>query len=339
MPAPENAAVTPFRHTRDGGAGRPPRAARPSLTALLAVPVALTTLFALVRLTGTEATWPLRMAVAYTPYLAAAALVPPLLALALRRRRLALAGCLAPVVLAALLVPRVLTDGAVVGVPLRVGSANLYYGEADPAAVVAFAREVDVLSVQELTPEAADALDAAGLGEVLPHRVLTPGPGATGTGLYARRPLTPADAPPGRFAMTAAVLDGVEFLAVHTSAPYAPGLVDDWLAELAALPRADGVPRVLAGDFNATLDHAALRALLDSGYTDAAEATGHGLTGTWRPHSGDHGTVLGLTPPPVALDHVLVSGLGVASLRFADLPGGDHRVLAASLALPDWAHD
>lgn len=191
MPAPEIDAVTPFRHTQHGGAGRPPRAARPSLTALLGVLVTVPALFALVRLTGLESGWPLRMAVAYTPYLTVAALLPPALALALRRRRIALAGLLAPLLLAALLVPRAVADGPVIGVPVRVGSANLYYGQTDPAAVVEFARGLDVLSVQELTPEAVEALDAAGLAGVLPHRALTPGPGATGTGLYARRPLTP----------------------------------------------------------------------------------------------------------------------------------------------------
>ena len=39
--------------------------------------------------------------------------------------------------------------------------------------------------------------------------------------------------------------------------------------------------QILAGDFNATLDHAEFRALLDRGYVDAADAVGDGLTPTW----------------------------------------------------------
>jgi hypothetical protein len=54
--------------------------------------------------------------------------------------------------------------------------------------------------------------------------------------------------------------------------------------------------RILAGDFNVTLDHATLRGLLDSGYADAAEQRGDGLVATWQ----DAGF-----PPPVAIDHVV----------------------------------
>ena len=46
-----------------------------------------------------------------------------------------------------------------------------------------------------------------------------------------------------------------------------------------ALPGSDGRGdvQILAGDFNATLDHRELRALLDRGYDDAADAAGEGL--------------------------------------------------------------
>ena len=43
--------------------------------------------------------------------------------------------------------------------------------------------------------------------------------------------------------------------------------------------RGDG--RILAGDFNATLDHPELRAVLDRGYVDAADAASGGLKPTW----------------------------------------------------------
>ena len=41
--------------------------------------------------------------------------------------------------------------------------------------------------------------------------------------------------------------------------------------------------RLLVGDFNATLDHAALRRLLDTGYRDAASVVGQGMTPTCWP--------------------------------------------------------
>ena len=53
-----------------------------------------------------------------------------------------------------------------------------------------------------------------------------------------------------------------------------------WREELAVLPPPAN-PRVLAGDFNATLDHAAFRAVLRLGYADAAQQTGNALTPTW----------------------------------------------------------
>jgi hypothetical protein len=65
-------------------------------------------------------------------------------------------------------------------------------------------------------------------------------------------------------------------VAVHTNPPAtSPAQVRSWEQDLAALPAPEpGVLRVLAGDFNATLDHVAFRTLLDRGYVDAARAAG-----------------------------------------------------------------
>ena len=45
----------------------------------------------------------------------------------------------------------------------------------------------------------------------------------------------------------------------------------------ATFPRRPAAPAVIAGDFNATLDHQALRAVLDRGWQDAAAEAGEGL--------------------------------------------------------------
>jgi endonuclease/exonuclease/phosphatase family metal-dependent hydrolase len=85
--------------------------------------------------------------------------------------------------------------------------------------------------------------------------------------------------------------------------------------------------RILAGDFNATLDHATLRGPLDSGYADAAEQRGDGLVATWQ----DAGF-----PPPVAIDHVLVDRrVAVTDYRVFDMPGSDHHAIYAELMLPN----
>jgi hypothetical protein len=56
---------------------------------------------------------------------------------------------------------------------LRVMTVNVLYGAADAEWVVETVRAegVEVLAVQELTPEFEEALDRGGLGELLPHRV------------------------------------------------------------------------------------------------------------------------------------------------------------------------
>jgi endonuclease/exonuclease/phosphatase family metal-dependent hydrolase len=116
----------------------------------------------------------------------------------------------------------------------------------------------------------------------------------------------------------------------HVLAPYAMAALADWRADLAVEPRADpdGPPRILLGDFNATLDHAGVRNLIDSGYRDAADADGEGLIGTWGPYAGR-------PVPPVTLDHVLVDNrIGVRGVRVYAVTGSDHRAVIASLSLP-----
>ena len=318
--------------------------------ALMATCVAagLALAFALMRLFGLEVTWALRTLISYTPYATAAALLPVLAAVALRHWRLAVAALAAPLVLTVLVAPRAMADDqpAAGGPEVVVATANLYYGHVDAAAVVAMAEEhaVDVLSIQELTPEAAAALDAAGIATRFGYREPSPGIDASGTGVYSRFPLTRNTSLEfdTHFMMTGVTIavpgaGPVEMLATHPLAPYEAARVGDWLSDLARLPRAtpDGAVRILAGDFNATLDHAALRDILASGYTDAAAAVGRGLTGTWQPHPGDRASVRGIVPPRVALDHVLVDErVAVRAVDFDDLPGGDHLPVIASVTLP-----
>jgi endonuclease/exonuclease/phosphatase (EEP) superfamily protein YafD len=84
-------------------------------------------------------------------------------------------------------------------------------------------------------------------------------------------------------------------------------------------------PAIIAGDFNATLDHPPLRRILHSGCADAAALSGNALTGTW-PSSW---------PRPLAtpLDHVLLSGPRRAVISFTvhDISGTDHRAVLATV--------
>jgi len=120
----------------------------------------------------------------------------------------------------------------------------------------------------------------------------------------------------------------VQLLAVHPAAPD-PGSVDEWRDDLNALPDAEphGRVHVLAGDFNATLDHAELRQLIGTGYEDAASVVGAGLHGTW-PEGRK-------VPPAVVIDHVLADKrVGVRAVSVHTIPSTDHRAVFAELVLP-----
>ena len=80
------------------------------------------------------------------------------------------------------------------GTNVVVMTSNLKIGGADPASVVAAVRShhVDVLMLEELTPEARVALQHAGLDALLSHSVTDPQEGGAGTGLWSRFPLTSA---------------------------------------------------------------------------------------------------------------------------------------------------
>ena len=178
---------------------------------------------------------------------------------------------------------------------LRVVTANLLVGRAAAGAVVELAcrTHADVLFVQELAGGASTA--AAGRAQrSLPYRVTQPVPHGARDGIYARYPLRggpPAARPSAARCAARLVLPSgpvVQLACIHAAPPkpWSAGAAARWrgqLFALAALPAPGGSPRILAGDFNATLDHAQLRRLLRSGYADAASQAGHGLSPTWGP--------------------------------------------------------
>ncbi|MFC4116710.1 endonuclease/exonuclease/phosphatase family protein [Nonomuraea zeae] len=218
---------------------------------------------------------------------------------------------------------------------LRMLTANLNGGRGDATVIVDLVRRlnIDVFSVQELTWSARDRLAAAGLATLLPYQISEPEfRGPEGSGVYARYPLsvkTGLFQPVGHHMPVAEVAvpggSAVEVVVVHPVAPV-PSTVPEWEAGIATLPPAPatGPPRILAGDFNATLDHAVFRQLLSTGYTDAAAATGEGLVPTWPKGRG--------LPPLVAIDHVLTDTRAWAvDVQVHDLPGSDHRALFADL--------
>jgi endonuclease/exonuclease/phosphatase (EEP) superfamily protein YafD len=321
--------------------------------------VAVLLAWTVIRLGGLDRGFPLVQVVAFTPYAALVALVVAGAAVATGRWGAAVAGGAAAVALAAVVVPRAVPrrrpvgagsrpdgagprldgagsrlDGA--GPRLRVLTANLLNGTADPDALVTQVKvdDVDVLAVQEFTPDALEALDAAGIGALLPYRAVNPVPRCQGSGVFSRHPLGPVEVRVHRCGHTQAAatltLPG-QTLVVESAHPCAPfrGKTGCWEQNLTNQPAAaaDGPVRVLLGDFNATLDHTALRRLIATGYRDAAAERGKGLLPTWPFRD--------MIAPWITIDHVFVDRrVTVTTCATRRLAGSDHRGLLAELVLP-----
>jgi endonuclease/exonuclease/phosphatase (EEP) superfamily protein YafD len=116
--------------------------------------------------------------------------------------------------------------------------------------------------------------------------------------------------------------------------PARTGMTSLWRAQLSWLAeyvRRSAVPVVLAGDFNATMEHRGLRVLPAAGLVDAHDAAGHGLGLTW-PRRSFRGAGRWPALPLMRLDHVFVPAtLGVRSIRAAASAGSDHRRVIADL--------
>lgn len=299
--------------------------------------------WAVARITAADRLEPVERAavplLSLTPHAAATA---GLAALALRHRGPAVTAALAGAAMGAMVLPRTIPrrqpDPA--GPVLRVMTVNLQYGRAAAPGLVDLAHRsgADVLFVQELGDSGATRLKAAGLGELLPSvmhddRTFS----YRGSAIYARYPLREGLAIRSSFASqpTARLeLPGgqtAQLVCVHPHPPFPPWnrvSVPRWRGELATLPPPGDEPAIMAGDYNATHDHAAFRRLLRLGYLDAAGQVGNGLLPTWGPEPSGR-------PAVMTFDHVLVDPrCAVLRTSVHPMPGSDHRALFAELRLP-----
>jgi endonuclease/exonuclease/phosphatase (EEP) superfamily protein YafD len=300
--------------------------------------------WAVVRTFGWER-GPLVPLVTFTPYMGLLSFVPLVVALVLRRWPAAVAGLVVVVLFGWALLPRAISGpqpSVRDGVEVRIMASNLFVGHGDPRTIVDLVRRerIDVLALEELTPEAVGRLDAAGLRRLLPHRIVLRGQGgAAGSGLYTRWPLRrlapvnphPTQGEP-RGLVQVAGARAIDLEVIHPLPPTNASWRAQWNETLAALEKPDRSSetlRMLAGDFNATLDHARLRRLLggDDGYVDAADATGKGYDTTWP--AGRR------FPPEITIDHVLVDQrVRVEAVRVHLVPGSDHRAVVAVVRVP-----
>ncbi|MDN4477004.1 endonuclease/exonuclease/phosphatase family protein [Demequina sp. SYSU T00192] len=291
---------------------------------------------------------PLAVLVSLMPWVTLACLVPIVLAL-LARAWVLLAASVAVAGLCLWWIAPILVASTADGpVALRVGTFSLANGGADTAAVVDLVREhdLDLLALTELTPEAQQGLEAAGLDELLPYSVEYPGDQKYGTGLWSAAPLAEGESLPGftAQAIRTEVGLGEDRLTVIVAHPESPGVLDhsDWDADLVALKAVladeDG-PVIVAGDLNTTRDHQGFRQIESYGYEDAVDQAGAGFLATYPSGTFVRHHVRGpgfLTEPLVAIDHILVKDAGIvaAEVDAVEMPRSDHRALVAVFREP-----
>ncbi|MBX3030433.1 MAG: endonuclease/exonuclease/phosphatase family protein [Chloroflexi bacterium] len=234
--------------------------------------------------------------------------------------------------------------------PVTVATWNLEFGQvaSDDVARMLTEHAPDIVSLQELTPDLAAAIDADPVIRArYPWRVLEPSTSWDGMGLLSiwpiEDPVTDSDPP----LISAMVLlpDGqrIRTLAVHAPPPrwgpspvslvaYESGRRDGALQRLRARIEPDlaaGTPLLLLGDLNLT-DREIAYEDLTPGLIDAHHAVGTGMGNTWRPF-----TMEVIPAGLLRIDHVLTAN-DLEPLWIAPdcTPvGSDHCLVVAGLEL------
>jgi endonuclease/exonuclease/phosphatase (EEP) superfamily protein YafD len=294
-------------------------------------------LWAIARTFGLESGYPFVQLMVYTPYILLLSMLACLAIVLLRQWLPFIFGVIGVVALAIAVVPRELggPEEAPPGEAIRLLSLNTWRGNADVTQLLEIieARDVNVLSLQELPINGVKRLKRRGLEKILPYRVLGIEERGGG-GVYSRFPAHGMAPTRTRLRQPRAMIKPpgsvpFEVMSVHPRAPQGPGSTRQWAREMSRLPEADepGPPRVLAGDLNSTLDHKELRDLIDTGYRDAADTIGSGLVTTWPSKLK--------WPLPVTIDHVLVEEpIKITGYDVEANDNSDHRAVYAELVIP-----
>ncbi|MFJ9039689.1 endonuclease/exonuclease/phosphatase family protein [Streptomyces sp. NPDC102406] len=289
------------------------------------------------RAADTDAVTPVPQLLAFLPWLTAPAVAALLLALLARWRTGMVWAVVALGALAWTMEPYG-TDTEATGPPVsgvRVLVSNVQFGRGTDALVDILTREEpDLVFVAECDYSCQDTLGRATLKDAYPYRRAVRAGGSEGSLILSAFPLRAAPTVPATMGMPGAVADvrghPVRLQLAHPMPPL-PGQVGVWRRELDRLRdfvAADpGAATILAGDFNATQDHAAFRRVLDAGpLRDTARLTGHTRTPSW-PSSAP-------APLGTQIDHTLVSGqFSADAARFLKLRDTDHRALLVDLTL------
>lgn len=277
---------------------------------------------------------PVPQVLAFLPWLLAPAGLALLLAL-LGRWRLGMVWALAVLgLLAWFIEPYGKTDepGGAPVAEFRVLTSNVEFGRGTGSLAPEIRRHQPDLVFVEECEYTCQARLTRDFGADYPYRQAVAAGGSHGSIILSRFPLKGTAGVTGTMGMPGAVADvrghAVRLQLAHPMPPL-PGQVDLWRRELGRLrDTAAGTrtPMILAGDFNASQDHAAFRRILDTGLRDAARLTGHARTPSWPARTAPtFGT---------QIDHVLVSrDFSASSAHFLDLTDTDHRALLVDVTL------
>ncbi len=224
---------------------------------------------------------------------------------------------------------------------LTVMNLNMYEGHADADDVLRLAQDrgASVLVLEEITFGALEDLRDAGIDELYPNTVGEPNGAVDGTMIFTSLPVADPVRLDTLFQSWQVTLgegdDALTLMGVHPRAPVDLGGVDQWSRENAAIlaaAEASDADLVL-GDFNATPDHAPMRAWRDAGWRDSLELTNHGWSRTWpangiSPARGVH------LPALIQIDHVLVGHrfTTTGKSEVVEIAGTDHRAVLATVA-------
>jgi endonuclease/exonuclease/phosphatase (EEP) superfamily protein YafD len=221
---------------------------------------------------------------------------------------------------------------------------NLEHGKPQAVAEVAVRAKADLLVVTEASPSAASQLRACSMLRNLPYTVGLRQAGPKGTVVFSRYPLTNSltitnGGESRALTVRTPQLGEVDVIALHPRPPYeTQGWIADYeqitaylVAHYPAGLDAAQHSAVIAGDLNATLDHAPLRKITALGFTDAVDQLNLGFRPTW-PASG-WVRFLGIPVPPlVQIDHLLASTALVATdMHTFHADGTDHLGIVVEL--------
>lgn len=237
------------------------------------------------------------------------------------------------------------------GTEVRVMTQNVLFGRADATQLLTLVRQhrVDVLVVEELSPDFLARFRAAGIDEVLGHADLHPHQRAAGTGIWSRWPLRAnGSLPSAGFEMPAVSITvpglvdpggsggTLAVTGIHTRAPVPrSGPLTGWRHDLAMIARTETArdkqlgPQIYVGDFNASRDQSGFRAILDTGLVDAADALPAAAWPGFTWPANQPG------PAFTRIDHVLLtpSSIGVRKVTVLTLTGTDHHGVVADLLI------